>query len=112
MLIAYDNVFRLPPDKPNGTQASVDNHGARFHVSLRSSDFRVEYDDGRASIQLYKDFTITQARELAAALLKRADEVEAQDTIYSVFTMQCIVPKEIDPQTAARKNNTGEDYEG
>ncbi len=107
MLIAFDNVFRLPPDKPNGTQASVDNHGTRFHVSMRSSDFRVEYDDGRANVQLYKDFTIAQARELAAALVKRADEVEAFDKSYTVMSFTCEIPNQETPQVAVN-NTTGE----
>jgi|SRR5579863_2207051 len=86
MLIAYDNLFRLPPQEMGEkTELSAHSH-SRIMVCMRTDDFRIDYEGGKASISLSRHLTNQEARDLANAMLKRVDELEQQDRDYELFS--------------------------
>ena len=78
MLIAYDNLFQLDPEAPYGEKtrlmASNSGHSKGILISLDTSEFRVDYKEGKAEIHLSRHMTTAEARRLAEALVKAADQ--------------------------------------
>jgi len=79
MLIAYDNMFRAPPEKLGETTEFSAHSHSRIMVCMTTEDFRVEHKDGKTSVHLSRHLTHAQARELATAMLARVDALELQE---------------------------------
>jgi hypothetical protein len=85
MLITYDNLIHLRADDTLKTSLLVAAAG-RLLFTLSSSDFNVEYHDGKASVTLSRHISDEQARGLAHALLKRVEVHEAQQASFAMAT--------------------------
>lgn len=83
MIIALDNVWESEKWNEkvvatNKVRLNVASHCGRFKFIMSTSDFSIECKDGLAHVRLSRDISTEQVRELAAALLKKADEDEAE----------------------------------
>lgn len=77
MLIAYSPVYEStkwnePDDQP---RLFVGNSGMGFMLTLSTSDFNVNYKDGKAEVSLARHMKPEQVKSLALALI---DAAEAQ----------------------------------
>lgn len=93
MLIAYDNVFQLDGSSGvfKGPYISVSNHGTNFMLSMQAESFKVEHEQGKTSVSLFRNLSVGEARELAHSLLERADEMEEQQKQWQTVTMTSMV---------------------
>ena len=87
MVIAYDKVFELKPDEKVGEKVELAAHShMKVMVCMRATDFRIDYDDGKASISLARHLTHEEAKRLAHSILARVSELEEQEKQWHVVT--------------------------
>lgn len=67
-----------PTGKPKLTATAWPNRTISF--CLQTSDFEIEYKDGKAQVSLSRDLTFAQVRQFAETLLAATDRVQ-QDEI-------------------------------
>ncbi len=97
MLIAYDTLMQLEPEKPYGEKCRLMacNSGMQRGIllSLDTSDFRIDYEDGKASVHLSRHLTTAQARELAAQLVRAADGNEEMERQWTTVVGTTVTPE-------------------
>jgi hypothetical protein len=75
MLITYDTLVNLAVDSEQPTNLMVSKAG-NILVSMSSCTFEVKHRGGMATVDLFRNITSEQAREIAAALTKAADQID------------------------------------
>jgi hypothetical protein len=85
MLIAYDTKFRLEADKNQTTELYFGTHSNGL-ISLSTKNFRIDFEEGRASIHLSRHLDAKEMRELGQALLAAADETEQHEKAWVTVT--------------------------
>lgn len=84
MLIAYDTKFHLKgSDNEPELLFGIHMNGS---LSLSTKSFRVEYDNGVASVFLARNLTPEQMRNLGEALVSAAHTIEEHQKQYAVVT--------------------------
>lgn len=92
MLIAYDNLLRLPADPKSGetTEFAACAH-SRVLLTMSTEDFRVEHKEGKASVHLSRHLTHEQARLLANSILERVEQMEKQEKEWHIVSQTSVV---------------------
>jgi len=99
MHIVYDNVFCAEKTAMSDPVDMLVSARGVFSISLSTSDFKIEYVDGKASVSLHKHITSDQARKLAEAIIKKADEQDAQKTAITQMVCGGLITQTIDPES-------------
>lgn len=82
MLITYEPIFRATDDGVQTTSLMVSKAG-NILVSMSAFEFEVKHRAGSTHVDLFRHITVEQARKLADALMKAADENETiQKTVF------------------------------
>lgn len=77
MIVAYLPIFELREDDHEEAPSLFVGERGQFLVSMKSSNFKVSYESGKASVYLSRYMTPVQARNLAHAILESADKAIA-----------------------------------
>ena len=97
MLIAYNPIFQSKKQNDYDKQPSLfaGNSGMGICLSLNTSDFQVQYVDGKAQVHLSRNLTSDECRELGKALIESAN---ANDRNQAEWVQVCSSGAFPDPQ--------------
>lgn len=75
MIITYETLFHLLGSEAGQPELLVSFRPGEVLLSLSTADFKVEYEDGKAKVSLFRNMAASAARELGKALIAATEPV-------------------------------------